>query len=188
MLKNCGPSASAWSRRLQTPGRVSTRLGGARLGPRWGPSCPCGVAPSGARSPAPACAVLAWPDRVPASFWFTRSERWRLHASSRGVPLGTVRLRTATRTKACDPSATASALPLGQPPPRKDTSRLCGGHRSPHVATARLTPRARLDATAHQRQDTDAPRPAAGQGLAPLACGSGTLAAARGPATVRFAC
>ena len=29
------------------------RLGGARLGPGWGPSCPCGVAPSGARSPAP---------------------------------------------------------------------------------------------------------------------------------------
>ena len=53
MLKNCGPSASAWSRRLQMPGRVSTRLGGARLGPGWGPSCPCGVAPSGARSPAP---------------------------------------------------------------------------------------------------------------------------------------
>ena len=127
------PSASARSRRLQTPGRVSPRLGGARLGPGWGPSCPCGVAPSGARSPAPACAVLAWPDRVPASFWFTRSERRRLHASSRGMPLGTVRLRTATRTKACDPSATASALPLGWPPPRKDTSMLRGGHRSPHA-------------------------------------------------------
>ena len=47
------PSASARSRRLQTPGRVSPRLGGARLRPGWGPSCPCGVAPSGARSPAP---------------------------------------------------------------------------------------------------------------------------------------
>ena len=47
------PSASARSRRLQTPGRVSPRLGGARLKPGWGPSCPCGVAPSGARSPAP---------------------------------------------------------------------------------------------------------------------------------------
>ena len=47
------PSASARSRRLQTPGRVSPRLGGARLGPGWGPSCPCGVAPSGALSPAP---------------------------------------------------------------------------------------------------------------------------------------
>ena len=35
------PSASARSRRLQTPGRVSPRLGGARLGPGWGPSCPC---------------------------------------------------------------------------------------------------------------------------------------------------
>ena len=47
------PSALARSRRLQTPGRVSPCLGGARLGPGWGPSCPCGVAPSGARSPAP---------------------------------------------------------------------------------------------------------------------------------------
>ena len=47
------PSASARSRRLQTPGRVSPRLGGARHRPGWGPSCPCGVAPSGARSPAP---------------------------------------------------------------------------------------------------------------------------------------
>ena len=161
------PSASAQSRRLQTPGRVSPLLGGACLRPARGPSCPCGVAPAGARSPAPglrrpqprpgpggfrrpgaspraseerasgraggradhagwppralahqppACAVLAWPDRVPAS-WFTRSERRRLQASSRGMPLGTVRLRTATRTKACDPSATASALPLGRPPP-----------------------------------------------------------------------
>ena len=47
------PSPSARYRRLQTPGRVSPRLRGARLGPGWGPSCPCGVAPSGARSPAP---------------------------------------------------------------------------------------------------------------------------------------
>ena len=52
------PSASARSRRLQTPGRVSPRLGGARLRPGWGPSCPCPVAPSGARSP-------AWPARRP---------------------------------------------------------------------------------------------------------------------------
>ena len=47
------PSASAQSRRLQTPGRVSPRLGGACLRPARGPSCPCGVAPAGARSPAP---------------------------------------------------------------------------------------------------------------------------------------
>ena len=225
-------AASARSRRLRMPGRVSPRLGGAFLRPARGPSCPCGVAPAGARSPAPglrrpqprpgpggfrrpgaspraseerasgwaggraahagwpprplarqppACAVLARPDRVPASFWFTRSERRRLHASSRGAPLGTVRLRTATRTKACDPSATASALPLGRPPHGKTPPGYA-------AATARLTPRARLDATAHRRQDTDAPRPAAGQGLAPSACGAGALAAARGPATMRFAC
>ena len=48
-----GHAASARSRRLRTPGRVSPRLGGARLGPGPGPSCPCGVAPTGARSPAP---------------------------------------------------------------------------------------------------------------------------------------
>ena len=128
-----GHAASARSRRLQTPGRISPRLGGARLGPGWGPSCPCGVAPSGARLPAPGLRRPHWPDRVPTSFWFTRSERRLLHASSRGAPLGTVRLRTATRTKACDPSATASALPLGRPPPRKDTSMLRGGHCSPHA-------------------------------------------------------
>ena len=39
--------------RLQTPGRVSPRLGGACLRLARGPSCPCGVAPAGARSPAP---------------------------------------------------------------------------------------------------------------------------------------
>ena len=204
------PSASARSWRLQTPGRVSPRLGGACLRPGRGPSCPCGVAPAGARSPAPglrrpqprpgpggfrrpgaspraseerasgrawgraahagwppralarqppACAVLAWPDRVPATFWFTRSERRRLHASSRGVPLGTVRLRTATWTKACDPSATACALPLGRPPPWKDTSRLRGGHLSPHASG----PSRRVGAPAPgYRRPTDGRRPGLG--------------------------
>ena len=90
MLKNCWPSASA-------------RAGGRAAHAGWPPRAL-------ARQP-PSCAVLAWPDRVPASFWFTRSERRRLHASSRGVPLGTVRLRTATRTKACDPSASSPPLP-----------------------------------------------------------------------------
>ena len=46
-------AASARSRRLRMPGRVSPRLGGACLRPARGPSCPCGVAPTGARSPAP---------------------------------------------------------------------------------------------------------------------------------------
>ena len=105
--------------------RASGRAGGRAAHAGWPPRAL-------ARQP-PACAVLAWPDRVPASFWFTRSERRRIHASGRGAPLGTVRLGTATRTKACDPSATASTLPLGQPTPQKDTSRLRGGHRSPHA-------------------------------------------------------
>ena len=175
------PSASARSRWLQTPGRVSPRLGGACLRPGWGPSCPCGVAPSGARSPAPSLRrprlagprprlLLVHTFGAPAP---PRVKPWR--------PLGTVRLRTATRTKACDPSATASALPLGRPPPRKDTSRLRGGHRSPHAPG----PSRRDGAPA---PGYGAPRPAAGQGLAPSACGAGALAAARGPATVRFAC
>ena len=46
-------AASARSRRLRMPGLVSPSLGGACLRPARGPSCPCGVAPSGARSPAP---------------------------------------------------------------------------------------------------------------------------------------
>ena len=121
--------------------RASGRAGGRAAHAGWPPR-------AFARQP-PACAVLAWPDRVPASFWITRSERRRLHASSHGAPLGTVRLRTATLTKACDPSATASALPLGRPPLQKTPP----GYTA---ATSRLTPRARLDATAHRRQDTDA--------------------------------
>ena len=117
-------AASDARARLPAPRRSVPQAGpGAELPMRGGPL---------ARQP-PACAVLAWPDGVPASFWFTRSERRRLHASSRGAPLGTVRLRTATRTKACDPSATASAPPPGRPPLRKDTSRLRGFHRSPHA-------------------------------------------------------
>ena len=178
------PSASARSRRLQTPGRVSPRLGGACLRPARGPSCPCGVAPAGARSPAPglrrpqprpgpggfrrpgaspraseerasgrpggraahagwppralahqppACPVLAWLDRVPASFWFTRSERRRLHASSHGAPLGTVRLTYCDSDEGVRPVGHSQRASLGRPPPRKDTSRLRGGHRSPHA-------------------------------------------------------
>ena len=133
MLKNCGPSASARSRRLQTPRRVSPHLGRARLGPCWGRAAHAGWPPRALARQPPTCAILAWPDRVPASFWFTRSERRRLHASSHGAPLGTVRLRTATRTKACNPSATVSALPLGRQQPQKGTSRLRCGHRSPHA-------------------------------------------------------
>ena len=159
-------AASARSRRLRMPGRVSPRLGGARLGRAGGQAAHAGWPPRALARQPPACAVLAWPDRAPASFWFTCSERRRLQASSRGPPLGTVRLRTATRTKACDPSATASALPLGRPPPRKDTSRLRGGHRSPHAPGPSRRDGAPVP-------DTDAPRPAAGQGLAPSACGAG---------------
>ena len=126
------PAASDARARLPTPRRSAPRAGLGRAGGR---AAHAGWPPRALARQPPACAVLAWPDRVPASFWFTCSER-------RGAPLGTVRLRTATRMKACDPSATASALPLGRPPPRKDTSRLRGGHRSPHdgpVSTRRRT-------------------------------------------------
>ena len=63
----------------------------------------------------------------------------------RGAPLGTVRPRTVTRTKACDPSAAASALPLGRPPPARNTSRLRGGHHSPHAPGPSRRDGARLD-------------------------------------------
>ena len=90
--------------------------------PGRGPSGPGGVAPAGARSPTPGLRRprLAGPrPRLLLSPSRSRSERRRRHASSRGAPLGTVRPRTVTRTKACDPSAAASALPLGRPPPRE---------------------------------------------------------------------
>ena len=121
MLKNCGPSASV-------------RAGGRAAHAGWPPWAL-------ARQP-PSCAVLAWPDRVPASFWFTRSEPRRLHASSRGVPLGTVRLRTATRTKACDPLASSPPLPFSggeERWARRPAGRACARGRG-HVTlgTARL--------------------------------------------------
>ena len=133
MLKNCGPSALARSRRLQMPGRVSPRLGGARLGPGWGPSCLCGVAPSGARSPAPGlrhprlagprpCLLLVHTFGAPAppcvKPW--RAPRYCQAAycdSDEGV-------RPVSRSQRASPGTAA---------PRKDTSRLRGGHRSPHA-------------------------------------------------------
>ena len=277
------PSASARSRRLQTPGRVSPRLGGACLRPARGPSCPCGVAPSGARSPAPGlrrpqprpgpggfrrpgaspraseerasgrpggrAAHAGWPPRAlvrqpPACAALSlgpvqaaSDARARLPVPRRSAPQagpgaelpmrGGPRGRSLTspRPAPSSPGQTASPPPSGshvrsagastrQAVARPSVLSGCvlrlGRRRAtrrpqparfpwdgrPHgktppgyaVATARLTPRARLDATAHRRQDTDAPRPAAGQGLTPSACRAGALAAARGPATVRFAC
>ena len=255
-------AASARSRRLRMPGRVSPRLGGACLRPARGPSCPCGVAPTGARSPAPGlhrpqpsgrpggrAAHVGWPPRAlvrqpPACAALSlgpvqaaSDARARLPAPRRsapqaglgaelpmrGGPLG--RSLASPRPAPSSPGQTASPPPSGSHVRSAGDStrqavarpsvlsgcvlrlgRRCATRRPqparfpwdgrPHgktppgyaAANARLTPRARLDATAHRRQDTDAPRPAAGQGLAPSACGAGALAAARGPATVRFAC
>ena len=133
------PSASARSRRLQTPGRVSPRLGGARLRPGWGPSCPCGVAPSGARSPSSPGQTASPPpsgSHVPSG-------------SHPPVLSGCVlRLGRRRATRRPQPARFPwDGRPHGKAPP---------GYAA---ATARLTPRARLDATAHRRQDTDAPRP-----------------------------
>ena len=261
-------AASARSRRLRMPGRVSLRLGGARLRPARGPSCPCGVAPTGARSPAPGlrrpqprpgpggfrrpgaspraseerasgraggrAAHAGWPPRAlvrqpPACAALSLSPvqaasdaRARLPAPRRsapqaglgaelpmrGGPLG--RSLTSPRPAPSSPGQTASPPPSGshvrsagastrQAVARPSVLSGCvlrlGRRRAtrrpqparfpwdgrPHgktppgyaAATARLTPRARLDATAHRRQDTDAPRPAAGQGLAPSACRAG---------------
>ena len=76
------------------------------------------------------CAAFAWPTRIPASFAFLI--RALPPSIKSGHPLITVKLRTATQTKACEPSATASAVPLGRPPMQKKISR----------ATTHLMPRA----------------------------------------------
>ena len=278
-----GHAASARSRRLRTPGRVSPRLGGARLGPGRGPSCPCRVAPAGARSPAPGlrrpqprpgpggfrrpgasprtseerasgraggrAAHAGWPPRALACQPLAcaalslgpvhaASDAWaRLPAPRRSVPQAgpgaELPMRGGPRGRSLASPRPAPSSPgrTVSPPPSGSHVRSAGAStrqavarpsvlsgcvlrlgqrhatRRPQpsrfpwdgrprgktppgyaAATARLMPRARLDATAHRRQDTDAPRPAAGQGLATSACGAGALAAARGPATVRFAC
>ena len=145
--RGLGPVQAASNARACIP---APRRSAPRAGP--GPSWPCGVAPAGARSPAPSLrrARLAGlrpcrPGLTPGLLALRGQARGLglvraasdaqacLPAPRGSEPLGTVRLRTATRTKACDLSATASALPLGRPPLRKDTSRLRGGHRSPHV-------------------------------------------------------
>ena len=134
------PSASAQSRRLQTPGRVSPRLRGACLGPGWGPSCPCGVAPSGARSPAPGLRRTASP---PPSGSHVRSAGASMRqAVARPSVLSGCVLRLGRRRATCRPQ------PAHFP---------WDGRRSPHAPGP-----SRRDG--HQHQDTDAPRPAAGQG------------------------
>ena len=162
-------SASARSTRLQTPGRLSPRLGGARLGPGWGPSCPCGVA-----SPRPAPSSPGRTASPPPSGSHVRSAGASMRqAVARPSVLSGCVLRLGRRhvTRWPQPAHFPwDGRPCGKTPP---------GYAA---ATARLTPRACFDATAHRRQDTDAPRPAASQGLAPSACGAGALAATRGPA------
>ena len=197
------PSASARSRRLQTPGRVSPRLGGACLRPARGPSCPCGVAPAGARSPAPG---LRRPQPQPGPGGFRRP-------GASPPRLGGARLRPGWGPSCpCGvaPSGARSPAPglrrprLARPRPRlllvhtfgapapprvnpwrapqycqaaycdsDEGVRPVGHSQRPSPGTAapterhlqvrggHLSPHARLDATAHRRQDTDAPRPAA---------------------------
>ena len=107
-----GHAASAGSRRLRTPGRVSPRLRGARLGPGRGPSCQCGVAPAGARSPAPG---LRRPQPRPGPGGFRRpgasprasEERASGRAGGRAAHAG-----WPPRALACQPLACA-ALSLG---------------------------------------------------------------------------
>ena len=201
-------AASARSRWLRMPGRVSPRLGGARLVPGRLPSCPCGVAPAGARQP-PACAALSLGPVQAAS-----DARARLPAPRRSAPRAGLGAELPMRGGPARPQpAPSSPGRTASPPPsdshvwsagasmRQAVARPRLGRRRATLrpqpacfpwdsrprgktppgyaaATARLTPRARLDATAHWRQDTDAPRPAASQGLAPSVCGAGALAAA----------
>ena len=235
-----GYAASARSGRLQTPGRVSQRLGGARLGPGWGPSGPGGVAPTGARSPTPgllrprlagprprwpglvpyplalrvgahglgpvqaasdaqaclpaprgskpragpgnprglarqppACAALAWPARVPASFSFTRLERRRIkpwHAPQY------------CQAAYCD--SDIGVRPVGH------SQRAFSGTAAPverHLQVTRRPPLA-----SHPRRD-GAPAPEYGRPTAGRRPGLGSFCirswrSGEGPATVRFAC
>ena len=139
--------------RLPAPQRSAPRAGpGAELAMRGAPyrrslASPQPAPPSPGRPESTAAQTRAVAPRASAS---ARSGRLRTPESV-SPHIGTVRLRTATRTKACDPLATWCQ-------------------------------------TAHRCQNTDAPRPAAGQGLVPSAFRAGTLATARGPVTVRFAC
>ena len=169
MLKNCGRGPRPIrlcvekTRRLQTPGRVSPRLGGERLGPGW------------LASPRPAPSSPGRTASPPPSGSHVRSAGASMRqAVARPSVLSGCVLRLGRRRATRRPQPARfpwDGLPPGKTPP---------GYAA---ATARLRPRAGLDATAHRPQDTDA-----GQGLALSACGAGALAAARGPATVRFAC
>ena len=113
-------AASARSRRLRMPGRVSPRLRGASLRPARGPSCPCGVAPAGARSPAPTCAALSLGPVQAASDARARLPAPRRSAPQaglgaelpmRGGPLG--RSLASPRPAPSSPGQTASPPPSG---------------------------------------------------------------------------
>ena len=148
------PSASAWSRRLQMPGHVSPRLGGVRLGP----SCPCGVATSGARSPAPGL-------RHPRLAGL-RPRLLLVHTFGAPAPRCVKPWRAPRYCQAAYCDSDEGVRPVGH------SQRASPGTAAPaerHLQVTRrpplASPLARLDATAHRRQDTDAPQPAAG--LAP---------------------
>ena len=100
-----------------TTGRINQvcTVGGACA--RRAPSA--GVRAGGEPPRASSAGTWPRPRRLRALANQPRSRSERRHASSRGAPLGTVRPRTVTWTKACDPSATASALPLRWHPLRK---------------------------------------------------------------------
>ena len=140
------PSASARSIRLQTPGRVSPRLGGARLRTLLGRSLasprPAPSSPGRTASPPPS-----------GSHVQSAGASMRQAVARPSVLSGCVlRLGRRRATRRPQPARFPwHGHPRGKTPP---------GYAA---ATARLTPRARLDATAHRRQDTDAPRPAAGR-------------------------
>ena len=203
------PSASARSRGLQTPRRVSPRLGGACLRPGRGPSCPCGAAPAGARSPAPGLRCpkpppgpggFRPPGASPAPRRSAPQAGLGAELPMRGGPLG--RSLASPRPAPSSHGRTASPPPSGshvrssgasthQAVARPSVLSGCvlrlGRRRATHrpqparfpwdgrprgktppgyaAATARLTPRVRLDATAHRRQDTDAPTASRRPGL-----------------------
>ena len=126
------PRASSAGTRFQ-PGRVSPRLGGARLRPGRGPSCPCGVAPAGARSPAPGpLRPQPWPGpggfRRPGASPCASEERASGRAGGRAAHAGWPPRALARQPPACaalglGPVQAASDARACLPTPRRSAPR-----------------------------------------------------------------
>ena len=126
----CRPHWGCGISPAHTPEAWSHSRGVDRLGAYRG-----WVAPAGMSLPMPTLCCLRLADPHPCLLPVPDQSSNAAAKHQAGAPLSTVRLRTATRTKACDPSATSSAIPLGRPPLHKKISR----------ATTYLMPRGLLN-------------------------------------------